>query len=213
MFDVKDRRDLIEKLEENRQALLEVVATLDEKQAETPQKAGDRSPKGQLLHLAEAEHHYVWEWARRSRDEDSPDLSGSDPGATGEAPLFDHANEIPLAQLLERLEHERRLTYRFVAETADSEMERAGRNTPFGELSVHQFLKSLYRHDRMHQDEVLGRESTYVVTTQEGHGGCRQRELKNTPRGKGPVIAAQRPGSGAYMPYVDGHPGRARLSF
>ena len=168
MFDVKDRRDLIEKLEENRQALLEVVATLDEKQAETPQKAGDRSPKGQLLHLAEAEHHYVWEWARRSRDEDSPELSGSDPGATGEAPLFDHANEIPLAQLLERLEHERRLTYRFVAETADSEMERAGRNTPFGELSVHQFLKSLYRHDRMHQDEVLGRESTYVVTTQEG---------------------------------------------
>ncbi len=169
MFDVKDRRDLVEKLEENRQALLEVVATLDEKQAETPQKAGDRSPKGQLLHLAEAEHHYVWEWARRSRDEDSPDLAGlPDPGATGEAPLFDHANEIPLAQLLERMEQERQLTVRFIAETADSEMERAGRNTPFGELSVHQFLKSLYRHDRMHQDEVLGRESTYVVTTQEG---------------------------------------------
>ena len=72
------------------------------------------------------------EWARRSRDEDSPDLSGSDPGATGEAPLFDHANEIPLAQLLERMEQERQLTVRFIAETADSEMERAGRNTPFG---------------------------------------------------------------------------------
>ena len=72
MFDARDRRDLIEKMEENRKALLEVVATLDEKQAETPQKAGDRSPKGQLMHLAEAEHHYVWTWAKRSRDEDSP---------------------------------------------------------------------------------------------------------------------------------------------
>ena len=169
MFEVKDRRDLIEKPEENRKALLEIVATLDEKQAETPQKVGDRSPKGQLLHLAESEHHYVWTWARRSRDEDSPDLKGlPDPGATGEAPLFDEANEIPLAELLQRLERERQLTYRFIAETADSEMERTGLNTPFGDLSVHQFLKSLYRHDRMHQDEVLGRESTYVVTTQDG---------------------------------------------
>ena len=169
MFDAKDRRDLIEKLEENRKGLLEVVATLSEEQAETPQKAGDRSPKGQLMHLAEAEHHYVWTWALRSRDEDSPDLAGlPDPGATGEAPLFDHANALSLTELLAKLEHERQLTYRFIAETADSEMERTGRGTPFGDLSVHQFLKSLYRHDRMHQDEVLGRESSYVVTTQDG---------------------------------------------
>ena len=73
-----------------------------------------------------------------------------------------------LPKLVDHLNQERVLTYRFIAETSDEEMERVGRNTPFGDLTVHQFLKSLYRHDQMHQDEVLGRESAYVITNREG---------------------------------------------
>ena len=59
MFGIKERRELIAKLEEHRLGLLEIVATLDEEAGNTSLKPGDRSPKGQLLHVVEAEHHYV----------------------------------------------------------------------------------------------------------------------------------------------------------
>ena len=75
---------------------------------------------------------------------------------------------LTVAELVECLYQQRNLAYRFIAETSDEEMERVGRNTPFGDLTVHQFLKSVYRHDQMHQDEVLGQESSYVVVNQEG---------------------------------------------
>jgi hypothetical protein len=76
LFGIKERRELIAKLEEHRLGLMEIVATLDEKAGDTPLKPGGRSPKGQLL--------YVWGWARCARDEEPPDLSQRDPDATGE---------------------------------------------------------------------------------------------------------------------------------
>lgn len=168
MFGVQERRDLVAKLEEHRVKLMEIVATLDDEAGNTPLKLGDRSPKGQLLHVVEMERHYVWDWAGRARDEDSPDFSRRGSSTTEEAPSVDPANVLTVAELVERLNQQRDLTYRFIAGTSDEEMERVGRNTPFGDLTVHQFLKSVYRHDQMHQDEVLGQESSYVVVNQEG---------------------------------------------
>jgi hypothetical protein len=71
-------------------------------------------------------------------------------------------------ELLARLEAARAVTWRFIAETADGEFDLPARNTPFGDLTVHQLLKSLYRHDQMHLDEMLGRESDYHITTLDG---------------------------------------------
>ncbi|MBM2826513.1 MAG: DinB family protein [Dehalococcoidia bacterium] len=167
MITPKDRRDLIEKLTANRKAFLELAKSLSEPQLVTPHKEGDRFPKGMLLHAAEAERSYVDRWARRARDEDSPDLN-SRSEAPGEAALYNEAESMSREELLQRLNDARENTLKFIAETSDEEFDRVGRNTPFGDLSVHQFLKSLYRHDQMHIDEIQGKESAYVVTTTDG---------------------------------------------
>src|SRR5713101_4461948 len=166
MVTPEERRDLTSKLEANRQKLMELVTELNDDNLKSPKKDGDRSPKGMLMHLAQTEHSYVFNWAKRARDEDKPDLKTG--GSGGEAPLFNEANPLSVDELISSLERARLATLGFIAETADAEFERVGRNTPFGDLSVHQFLKSLYRHDQMHIDEIAGVESAYEVRTTDG---------------------------------------------
>jgi hypothetical protein len=162
------RQELLEKLETNRKHLLEIVSQIPERQLTRPQKPGDRSPKGQLLHLSETEWSYVERWARRARDEDAPDVSAPAREDPSRAALYDEANDIPLSELLERLQKARQNTIKFLEETSDEQFPRVARNTPFGNMTVAQFLRSLYRHDEMHFDEILGKESRYVVTTSDG---------------------------------------------
>lgn len=165
------RQDLLERLEANRKRLLEIVAEMSEEQLVWPHKPGDRSPKGQLLHVAETELSYVERWARRARDEDRPDVGVDRQAArqaSAEAPLYDEANALSLAELLSRLEKSRENTLKFLQETPDDQFPRVARNTPFGDMTVWQLLKSLYRHDEMHWDEILGRTSRYVVETADG---------------------------------------------
>ncbi len=163
-----ERRELISKLEANRQKLMELARELDDDKLKSPNKEGDRSPKGMLMHLAQTEHSYVFNWAKRARDENSPDLKREGGEGGGEAPLFNEANPVTVDELISSLEKSRLATLRFVAETSDEEFERVGRNTPFGDLTVHQFLKSLYRHDQMHIDEIIGVDSAYEVRTTDG---------------------------------------------
>lgn len=167
IFSVSDRRELIEKLDRNRNALLEFISQMGHQESETPWKEGDRSPKGQILHLVEAEHTYVSIWAKLSRDEMEPDLStitNTFSKALGER----DPHTLSLEDLIDMLHKQRISTYKFIAETADEEMNLVGQNTPFGNLSVHQFLKSLYRHDQMHEYEIKGIESSYIITNQDG---------------------------------------------
>lgn len=165
-----ERRDLVAKLEQNRGELLELARSLTPERAESRKQEGDRTPKGMLLHVAEAEHHYVWNWAARARDEDEPDfaLPRVGTGGGGVAALFDQANDWDVDGLTSRMREVRESTLRFIGGTTDLEFERVGRNSPFGDLTVHQFLKSLYRHDRMHIDEMQGRDQTYIIKTADG---------------------------------------------
>lgn len=167
MVTAVERRELVSKLEDNRQKLIELARGIDDDRLTSPKQEGDRSPKGMLMHLAQAEHNYVFNWAKRARDEDSPDLKRDRVG-DGEAALFNEANPVSVDELISSLERSRIDTLRFIAETSDDEFERVGRNTPFGDLTVHQFLKSLYRHDQMHIDEITGVESAYEVRTTDG---------------------------------------------
>ena len=166
-----ERRELLEKLQQNRERLLEIVAQIPEEDLVRPHKPGDRSPEGQLLHLAQTEWGYVERWACRARDEEEPDVgqaSLAEGRSPSDAPLYEEANEMPLSELLDRLEAARQNTLRFIEETRDNQLARIARNTPFGDLTVYQLLKSLYRHDEMHHDEILGKESRYVVETVDG---------------------------------------------
>jgi len=170
MASKSERRDLVAKLEGNRNELLELARSLTPERADSRKQEGDRTPKGMLLHVAEAEHHYVWDWAARARDEDEPDfaLPRIGTGGRGVGALFDQSGDWDMPGLTSRMREVRESTLRFIAETVDTEFERVGRNSPFGDLTVHQFLKSLYRHDRMHIDEMHGRDQTYIIKTADG---------------------------------------------
>lgn len=168
MFTAQDRRELIQKLEAHREALFTQADSLPQERLTKAWKEGDRTPMGMLLHVISAERMYRDDWARRARDEDEPDLRRGLANPTAGAPLFEEANQMSKEELVQRLQEERIATLKFLAESSDAEFERKGRNTPFGDLTVHQLLKSLYRHDQMHIDEMAGKESTYVVTTQDG---------------------------------------------
>ncbi|MBI2861963.1 MAG: DinB family protein [Chloroflexi bacterium] len=166
MIGSRDRRDLLLKLDEERQRLIELVKNLSEEDLKRPRKPADRSPKSQLAHLVDTERIYVERLARRARDEEQPDLAGV---LTPEEPgMFEEADRLSRDELLEQLAQARQDTIRFIAETAEGEFDRIGRNTAFGDLTVLQFLKSLYRHDRMHFDEISGSEPTYIVRTRDG---------------------------------------------
>jgi hypothetical protein len=164
-----ERRDLVAKLEQSRSELLELARSLTPERAESRKQEGDRTPKGMLLHVAEAEQHYVWNWAARARDEDEPDFAlprlGTGGGVGG---LFDEAGDWDVPGLTSRMRGVRESTLRFIGATTDAEFDRVGRNSPFGDLTVYQFLKSLYRHDRMHIDEMQGRDQTYIIKTADG---------------------------------------------
>ena len=96
---------------------MELVRELDDDNLKNPKRDGDRSPKGMLMHLAGTEHSYVFNWAKRARDEDSPDLKTG--GAGGEAPLFNEANPVSVNELISNLEKARLATLQFIAETSD----------------------------------------------------------------------------------------------
>lgn len=167
MITPQERRDLIEKLESQRDALLEQIKSLPVERLTSRWKEGDRTPMGMLLHVITAERMYRDDWARRAREESEPDVRRQAQNS-GQDILFEEANQLSREELLERILAERIMTLRFIAETSDAEFDRKGCNTPFGDLTIHQFLKSLYRHDQMHVDEIAGTPSKYVITTQDG---------------------------------------------
>lgn len=168
MITPQERRELIAKLEEHRKALLEEVSKRNDKEMQGRHKEGDRTFKAMLAHVASTEWSYVNNWARRARDEGEPDVGWPSTGGGGGDPMFEEATKVDVAELLSQMQAARENTLRFTAETADGEFDRKALNSPFGDLTVYQFLKSLYRHDQMHLDEIRGQESQYVVVTRSG---------------------------------------------
>jgi len=168
MVTIKERRDLVEKLAEARRALIAEVDNLPAPRLISPAKAGDRSPLAMLLHVITTERMYRDQWAKRARDEEYPDLTPNSAVSQVIDPSFSEANTMDVPALLRSLEEERAQTLVFIAETADSEFDRVGKNSLFGDLTLHQYLKSLYRHDLMHVDEMAGREGRYQITTKDG---------------------------------------------
>ena len=170
MLNQSERRILLDKLINNRELLLELIQNLSNDQLVDRKQDGDRTPKGMLFHIAETENNYVWNWAKRSRDENNPDLSNTQNASNSNkmAQLFEEANEWDTALLIEKLRLIRESTLRFIAETNDTEFDSLGKNSPFGDLTVHQFLKSLYRHDQMHINELSGKEQTIIITGADG---------------------------------------------
>jgi hypothetical protein len=156
--------DLIEKMESERAALLEVLTRIDERAASVSPPEGDGelgwSVKEQLAHLASMDRGYR-QWVRRAVAEDAPNVSD---GRTVTDPMpipLEDANDAPLGDLVEQMTAERVETMQLAASLAPEQFDRLAKQEFFGELSVLQWLRSYYRHDRMHRAQIQGEQSEY----------------------------------------------------
>jgi hypothetical protein len=155
-------QELLDKMAEERSRFVVQARALSEDEASRRPvgKSGEEewSAKEQLAHLWAMERVYI-AWVRRALAEDDPDLTG----VRGEpvAIPIERANAHTVAELLDVLAEERSRTEAFIRSLRLEDFERTARQPMFGRLTVMQWLRSFYRHDRMHTDQIAGREPTY----------------------------------------------------
>ena len=73
-----------------------------------------------------------------------------------------------VADLLRELSSARSDTLAAIDGLTGDDLKRSGKHLLFGEMSVLQMLRSLYRHDRMHMDQMAGREVSFTPRTPGG---------------------------------------------
>jgi hypothetical protein len=164
--------ELIAKMTEERDTLLEAVAQVIEAEADVrpPEGEGEAgwSVKEQLSHLAEMEVSYR-AWVQRALVEDRPDVTE---GTTTDPVAVPHseAHSANLESHVAELKRLREQTLEIVGAIPLEGFERTASTRIFGELTVLQWLRSYYRHDRMHAAQIEGRQSDYVPRWAEGQG-------------------------------------------
>lgn len=137
----------------------------------------------QLAHLWEMERAYV-AWVRRALAEDNPDLSG----VTGEpvAIPIEKANASTVADLLEALARERESTLALIEGLPLDAFDRTATSPAFGTLTVLQWLRSFYRHDRQHAAQMLGKKSDYQPRFVGAEPNQRKMRLEQVRQRQGP---------------------------
>jgi hypothetical protein len=155
-------RQLAEKMAEERGKLLGQIRALSEEEAERrpvdAEGEAQWSVKEQCAHLAEMETAYR-AWVERALVEENPNLTG----VRGEpvAVSLEEANGRLLSVLVDELRSQRARTLALMERLRPEDYDRKATQPIFGTLTVLQWLRSYYRHDRMHQDQIAGREQTY----------------------------------------------------
>jgi hypothetical protein len=155
-------RELLDKMAQERAALLAQAEALSETEASAVPADADGeaqwSAKEQLAHLAEMETSYR-AWVERALAEDDPDVRR----VRGERPAIP-LTEAPghsVAELAAQLRAERAKTVALIESMAPEQFERTASQPMFGRLTAMQWLRSYYRHDRMHRDQMAGRAPEY----------------------------------------------------
>jgi hypothetical protein len=155
-------QELLDKMAAQRAALLaHAEALTEEEAAHAPADAvgeAQWSPKQQLAHLAEMETAYR-AWVQRALEDNDPDVSnvrGERPGI----PLTG-AHEHSVVDLTAQLRRQRETTLALIETITPGQFERTASQPMFGRLTVMQWLRSYYRHDRMHCDQMAGRDPEY----------------------------------------------------
>jgi hypothetical protein len=112
----------------------------------------------QLAHLWEMERSYD-AWVRAALEQANPDLTGV-AGEPVAIPIED-ANGHTIEALLRALELERAYTLGLIDGIPLDGFDRTATSPVFGTLTVLQWLRSFYRHDRQHAAQIQGRQSDY----------------------------------------------------
>ena len=154
--------ELKQKMAEERAALIVAAAGLSPEDAlHVPVEAeGEEqwTALEQLAHLLEMERAYD-SWVLAALRQDNPDITTvrSEPVSIP----IESANGHTVAELLRALELERAYTLGLIDGIPLEGFDRTATSPVFGTLTVLQWLRSFYRHDRQHAAQVLGRQSDY----------------------------------------------------
>ncbi len=151
--------ELKQKMREQREQLLAILEPLSEADAERPTTGeGEWTAKQQMSHLCEMETTYR-AWIRRAVEEPGANIDR----VAGEPPAIplEQANTRTVAEHLTEMRRQRDETLALIDSIAPKQFENTATQRMFGTLTVMQWLRSYYRHDRMHCDQVSGREPEY----------------------------------------------------
>lgn len=151
-------QELVEKMTAERARLLAALESLSEEEAATPPKPGEWNAKQQMAHLCEMETAYR-AWVRCALEEDGAVVDGVRPDPPA-IPL-EQANDHSVGELLAEMRRQREETMALIRSMQPADFDRKATNAIFGTLTVMQWLRSYYRHDRMHLDQISGREPQY----------------------------------------------------
>lgn len=154
--------ELLTKMAVERAKLVETVRSLSPEALRwaplDAQGEAEWTPLEQLAHLAEMERTYN-AWVNAALASDNPDLSAV-PWQRVEIPVED-ALDANLEDLLAQLERERSRTLALIRSMTPDAFDRTATSPIFGTLTVLQWLRSFYRHDRQHIAQILGLPSEY----------------------------------------------------
>ena len=158
MAEERQIRELVEKMALERDRLLALLGSLSEEEAARTPKPGDWNAKQQMSHLCEMETAYR-AWVERALEEDGANVDG----LWGERPAIplEEADQHSVAEHVSEMRRQREKTTSLIASMKPQDFDRKASNSLFGTLTVMQWLRSYYRHDRMHYDQVRGLDSSY----------------------------------------------------
>jgi hypothetical protein len=155
----KEISELKQKMRDQRDQLLALLEPLSEAEAERPTTGeGEWTAKQQMSHLCEMETTYR-AWVRRALEEPGGNIDR----VAGEPPAIplERANVHTVAEHVAEMRRQREETLAFIESISTEQFENTATQRMFGTLTVMQWLRSYYRHDRMHCDQVIGREPEY----------------------------------------------------
>ncbi len=150
--------ELKEKMALERGKLLSALEPLSEEEAGSASKPDEWTAKQQMSHLCEMETAYR-AWVEKALEEDGASLDGVR-GEPVAIPL-ERAQLHPVSEHIAEMRDQREQTIAVMERMRPEDYDRTATSQVFGTLTVMQWLRSYYRHDRMHYDQVRGEEPTY----------------------------------------------------
>ena len=152
-------QELRQKMRAERAKLFDALAEMSEDEAQRSTSGeGEWSAKQQMAHLCEMETAYR-AWVEKALTEDNPNVDRvlGEPPAIALTKAHDHS----AAEHVAEMRRQRELTEAVIDDIRAEQFERTATQQMFGTLTVMQWLRSYYRHDRMHSDQVSGRDPEY----------------------------------------------------
>ena len=163
---------LTEKMAAERAALFNIVQDLSDDLADfVPQNAeGEEqwTAKEQLAHLLESDRVHT-SFGRTALKQDGADITQVRlTVGEGVAITVQDAPSHSIAEIVAAMKEERARSLEFIGQLSLADFERTAKDNEFGSLTVMQWLRSFYRHDRQHGAQIEGRQSEYRPNFQSG---------------------------------------------